>query len=153
MSKLRDQLKFEEGFKLKAYYCTKNKLTIGVGRNLTANPYYQGKKIPHKITAEFAEELLDYDIGATIGALRQRWPRIDEFDKARRDAFINMAFQLGVDGFMGFERMRAAALSRNWPLAHKEALDSDWNTPAQTPERAHRVAGQILTGKYYEIPK
>ena len=152
MSKLKDQLRFEEGEELEAYLDSKKILTIGAGRNLIANPYYQGKKIPNKITPEFMEELLDYDIGKTIGELRQRWPRIDEFDKARRDAFINMAFQMGVSRFMGFERMRAAALARNWPLAHKEALNSKWATH-DSPERAKRVAGQILTGKYYEIPK
>lgn len=152
MSKLKDQLRFEEGLRLKKYKCKAGHWTIGIGRNLDKNPYFEGMKIPGIITEDLAEAIFDYDIGATIGALRQRWPRIDEFDKARRDAFINMAFQLGVNGFMGFERMRAAALSRNWPLAHKEALNSLWNTPAQTPERAKRVAGQILTGKYYEIP-
>lgn len=151
MKILKTQLKFEEGEELEVYPDSKKIPTIGVGHNLVANPYYQGKKIPNKITPEFMEELLDYDIGNIIGELRQRWPRIDEFDKARRDAFINMAFQMGVSRFMGFERMRAAALSRNWPLAHKEALNSKW-AMYDSPERAKRVAGQLLTGKYYEIP-
>jgi len=149
--KLLDQLKFEEGFRLEKYRCPAGFWTIGYGHNLDRNPYDQaGQKIPDKITIEFAEELLQSDVGSTIAGLRERFPRIDEFDKARRDAFINMAFQLGVNGFMRFERMRAAALARDWWTAYKEAIHSNW--AKQTPERARRVAWQIKNGKYYEVP-
>jgi len=152
MNKLREQLKFEEGLRLKKYKCTAGHFTVGWGRNTDNAPYYEGKLIPDTITEELAEELLDYDIGATIGDLRQRWPRFDDFDKARRDAFVNMAFQLGVNGFMRFERMRAAALARNWPLAYGEALNSKWAIH-DSPARGKRVAWQILTGRYYDIHK
>jgi len=152
MSHLKEQLKFEEALRLKKYKCSAGHWTIGYGHNLDNAPYYEGKPIPDTITEAFAEELLDHDIGATIGDLRQRWPRFDGFDKGRRDAFINMAFQLGVRGFMNFERMRAAAMARNWDLANGEAMNSKWAIH-DSPERAKRVARQILTGKYYEIPK
>jgi lysozyme len=150
--KLLEQLKFEEGIRLEAYPDHKGIKTIGVGRNLVANPYFpDGSEIPDHITHEQAEELLDCDVGNTIASLRERWPRIDEFDKARRDAFVNMAFQLGITGFMGFERMRAAALARDWETAYKEALTSKW-AKHDTPERALRVAWQMKNGKYYEFP-
>jgi len=151
MSHLKEQLKFEEALRLKKYKCSAGHWTIGYGHNMDNAPYYEGKLIPDTITKEFAEELLDYDLGSTIGDLRQRWPRFDGFDKARRDAFINMAFQMGVRKFMDFERMRAAAMARNWPLAHGEAMNSKWAIH-DSPERAKRVAGQISTGRYYEIP-
>lgn len=149
--KVFEQIKYEEGLRLKKYLCTANHFTIGYGHNIDSAPYFtSGDKIPDDITQEQADELLACDIGSTIAKLRKEWPRFDEFDKARRDAFINMAFQLGVNGFMRFERMRAAAIARDWTAAHKEALHSNW--AKQTPERALRVAGQIKTGKYYDIP-
>lgn len=148
--RLIEQLKFEEGLRLDAYRCTEGALTIGYGHNLDKAPMINGEKIPHRISKEFAEELLAYDVGLTMSKLRTALPRIDEFDKARRDAFFNMAFQLGVNGFMRFERMIAAAIARDWPTAHKEALNSNW--AKQVPNRAKRVANQILTGKYYEVP-
>ena len=149
--KLIEQLKFEEGCRLEAYICPAGKKTIGYGHNLQSNPYGpDGWKIPDTITQEVAEELLAIDVGTTIAALRKAWPRIDELDKARRDAFINMAYQLGVNGFMRFERLRAAALARDWETAAKEALHSHW--AKQTENRAKRVAWQIKFGKYYEVP-
>jgi lysozyme len=150
MSNLVDQLKFEEGLRLRPYRCTAGYLTIGYGRNIDSNPYFNGRRIPSKITKQLAEEILLYDIADKTEQLRSRWPSIKEFSQARQDACINMAFQLGVNGFMKFERMRAALLARDWQEANKQALNSNW--ARQTPERARRVAGQILTGEHYEIP-
>jgi len=148
---LIEQLKFEEGLRLTAYRCPAGFKTIGYGHNLDANPKTNdGVRIPDKISAAFAEDLLGDDVDKTREKLRAAWPRIEEFDAARRDAFINMAFQLGVNGFIRFERLRAAALARDWPMAYSQALKSNW--AAQTPARAKRVALQILTGKYYQAP-
>lgn len=148
--KLIEQLKVEEGCRLKAYRCTAGFLTIGYGHNLDAKPRAaDGSRIANAISQATAEQLLRDDAAETIEKLTAVWPRISEFDTARRDAFFNMAFQLGVGGFMKFERMRAAALARDWPAAHAQALNSNW--AKQTPARARRVAQQILTGKYYEF--
>ena len=150
MSKIIEQLKFEEGIRFKRYLCTAGFWTIGYGHNLDKHPYWpDGSKIPNEINDRDAEALLWIDVGNTIGSLRQRWPRFDEFDSARRDACINMAFQLGVSGFMRFERMRAAMLARDWDSAYWEALKSNW--AIQTPERAKRVSVQIQTGKHYNV--
>lgn len=149
--KLIDQLKFEEGLRLEKYRCPAGFWTIGYGHNIDKYPYaLHGSEVQDVITQDLADELLQWDVGNTTAELRKYWPRLDEFDKARRDAFINMAFQLGVNGFMRFERMRAAALARDWWTAYKEAIHSNW--AKQTPERARRVAWQIKNGKYYEVP-
>lgn len=150
MTKLIDQLQFEEGLRLRAYLCPAGRKTIGYGHNLDANPRAaDGSRIPDAITKAFAEELLRHDVAEIESQLRAVWPRIIEFDAARRDAFIQMAFQLGVAGFMRFECMRAAALARDWPMAHHQALKS--TLAERTPARAGRVAQQILSGKYYNI--
>jgi lysozyme len=60
-----------------------------------------------------------------------------------------MAFQLGINGFLQFRMMRQALSRCDWLAARNEALDSLW--ARQTPNRARRVAEQILTGEYYEI--
>lgn len=147
---LHDQLKYEEGLRLKKYRCTAGRWTIGYGHNLDANPLTDdGERIPDTISAAFAEELLRADVAEAIAALEAAWPRVIEFDPARRDAFVNMAFQLGVGGLMQFKAMRAAAIARDWETAARQAIKSRW--AKQTPERARRVAEQIRSGKYYKI--
>jgi lysozyme len=149
VNKLIEQIKFEEGLRLKAYICPAGVKTIGYGHNLEKAPYFDHNKIPDEITQDQAEAILFYDLGEKLAEMRRKWNRFDEFDPARRDAFLNMAYQLGVNGFLAFERLRSAAMSRDWETAHKQALNSRW--AKQTPARAKRVAGQILTGKYYEV--
>ena len=141
---------FEEGFRTKRYLCSAGKTTIGYGHNCDAEPAFHGQIIPQSITKEYAETLLEHDINQTIESLRHAWPRFLEFDQVRRDSFVNMAFQMGVKGFMGFELMRAACLARSWDTAYTQALKSKW--AEQTPNRAKRVAWQIKHGRHYAIP-
>lgn len=150
MSELEKQLEFEEGRRLKVYLCTEGYRTIGVGRNLDANPYFEGNLIPDEITDDECDAILAHDIRRTTERLHAAWHGMGLLEGARRDAVIQMAFQMGVDGLLGFRRMLRAMLQCDWRRAREEALDSKW--ARQTPNRARRVARQILTGEYYPIP-
>jgi lysozyme len=152
MNELKEQIKFEEGLRLNKYLCTKGHNTIGYGRNVDANPYFPNSKIliPDRITNKQADDILAFDIQETSNHLNSSWPELSNLSPVRRDACIQMAFQLGVDGFMKFKHMRQAIADRFWLLANVEALDSDWFK--QTPERAKRVAGQFIINEYYKVP-
>lgn len=76
----------------------------------------------------------------------QRWPWVANQFPARRDALINMAYQMGVDGLAAFEKFLAYLKDGNYLLASNEMLDSKW--AKQTPNRAKRMSQQILTGEY-----
>lgn len=147
---LEDQIIFEEGEKLHMYKCTRGFNTIGVGHNCDASPYFHGQKIPNTITKEQSREILADDLQKTVSQLHAAWPQIGLLQGARHDAVIQMAFQLGVNRLLGFKMMLKALNAQEWAKASKEALDSDW--AKQTPARAKRVAHQILTGVYYEVP-
>jgi len=147
---LFEQLKFEEGLRLRAYLCPARKKTIGYGHNLDAKPLYEGNKIPDEITKDIAEVLLHDDVERTMDMLDAIWPGFISLHGARRDACINMAFQLGVARFMGFRKMCDALDKSDWERAHFEALNSYW--ARQTPERAARVSSQFITGEHYAVP-
>lgn len=146
---LIDQVKFEEGLKLEAYTCPAGKKTIGYGRNLEAWPYLEGNKIPDTITKDQAEAILHFDLNHTSQCLAAAWHGYGLLQGARRDACIQMAFQLGVDGFLGFKALRKQLVVGAWHDAFREAMDSKW--AKQTPNRARRVALQFITGEYYEV--
>ena len=150
MKELLKQLKYEEGLRLEAYLCPAEKLTIGYGHNLDAMPMFEGRKIPHVIDELFAELLLEWDVDRTVEKLKREWHGFDLLTGARRDAIINMAFQLGVGGLLKFKKMLDALNKCEWQRAANEALNSTW--AEQTPGRAKRVAGQIRTGEYYRVP-
>ena len=143
------QIKFEEGLRLHAYLCPAGKKTIGYGHNLEARPKLEGNAIPDTITEEIADVLLHHDIADTIDLLDRVWLGFVMVHGARQDACINMAFQLGIAKFMGFQKMRAHLIKSEWQGAYDEALDSYWSK--QTPDRAKRVAGQFVSGEYYKV--
>jgi lysozyme len=136
--------------RLKAYHCTAGKLSIGFGHNLDANPTFENNVIPMEITKDEAEAILFHDLENTSTRLHAAWHGMSLLTPARRDACINMAFQMGIDGFLGFSDMRKHLLKCDWLKAHDAALDSKW--ARQTPNRAKRVATQLLTGEYYALP-
>lgn len=146
-----NQLIFEEGLRLKRYKCSMGFWTIGYGHNLDSKPLHNGKRIPSVITRQFAEDLLHADVAETTLALEQQWPAFKRLDPAHKDAAINMAFQLGIRGFLNFRKMRLAVESKNWYQAYIEAFDSNW--ARQTPGRAQRLAYQWATGSYYPVPE
>jgi len=146
---LKQQLEFEEGRKLKAYTCSMGHKTIGIGHNLAIKPCFNGQRIPDVISNQLCDLIFDRDVEDTIIQLNANWPYNSSLDAPRRDAVINMCFQLGVNGVMKFKYMLNALERADWVAAKSHALDSAW--AVQTTERAKRVANQLLTGTYYKV--
>jgi len=135
MSKLIDQLKVHEGFRSKPYKCTADKLTIGYGLNLDAG-----------IDGELAEMILNYQVQKVKSSL-DKFPWYASIDsEARKDAIVNMAFNLGVAGVCKFMKMINAISLRDYHQAAAEMLDSKW--AKQVGTRAVELAEQMRSGQY-----
>jgi lysozyme len=136
-SELVRQLKGDEGVKESAYRDHLGYLTIGVGRLIDSRK--GGKLRPDEITY-----LLNNDIDDRIEALTRSLPWFQDLDDARRGVLLNMAFQLGTEGLLKFERTLALIRDGKYENAAHAMLQSLW--AKQTPERAKRMADQMLTG-------
>jgi lysozyme len=134
--KLMAQLREHEGLRLKPYYCTAGKLTIGIGRNLEAVGLREDEAI----------YMLNNDINETYSKLRYAWSKIILLDDARQNVMINMAFNIGVAGLMKFSKMLNALALEDYEQAAKEMLDSKW--AEQVGERAVKLAMQMRTGQF-----
>lgn len=121
-------LKRDEGFRAKPYKCTADKLTIGYGRNLDDKG----------ITVQEAEMLLYCDIAEVIEQVHREIPLVAEKPIQIRLGLYNMAFNLGINGLLKFEKMLYAIEKDDYELAAKEALDSKW--AKQVGKRANRIA-------------
>ena len=146
---LKQQLEFEEGRRLSVYTCTAGHRTIGIGHNLDVKSAFNGKRIPDLISDQLCDLIYDRDISDTITQINFSWPYNTKLDIVRRDAVLNMCFQLGVNGVLHFKDMLKALENSDWLEAKNAALDSTW--AIQTHARATRIAGQLLTGVYYKI--
>ena len=131
---LKSALMRDEGLRLKPYTDSTGHLTIGFGRNLSQVG----------ISLAEAEDLLDHDIARASADVQAALPWTVGLDEARRGMLINMAFNLGIGGLLGFQKMLVAVQAGDWPTAALEALNSEW--AQQVGPRAYRLSRQIETG-------
>ena len=132
---IEDQLILHEGLRLKPYRCTEGKLTIGVGRNLD----------DRGINKAEALYMLDTDINLVKGALGYQW--YHDMDPVRKKVIIDMVFNLGLNGFLQFQKTIKALQTGDYLTASKEMLDSKWAN--QVGSRAVRLSKMLMTGEDY----
>ena len=141
---LVEQLTRDEGLRRLPYQDTLGVWTWGVGHNLD-NP------LSHLVVALLAQgdvpgaiaECLGEDVATVRGGLTTAIPWYTGLSDARRGVFENMAFALGVEGFLRFRHLLAACQAGQWTKAGEELLDSTW--ARQVGDRAQRLAQQLVT--------
>jgi len=136
---LESQLRLDEQEVLHAYQDHLGFWTIGVGRLID-------KRKGGGISREEAALLLRNDIQRTTGAIQENIPWFEKLDTVRQAVLLNMAFQMGVGGLLGFRNTLKLIEDGKYVHAAAAMLQSKWAT--QTPERAKRLATQIRTGEW-----
>tara|TARA_R110002020_G_scaffold301345_1_gene516780 strand:+ start:42 stop:551 length:510 start_codon:yes stop_codon:yes gene_type:complete len=143
MDKLIATLKRHEGVKTHAYRDSLGILTIGCGRNISNNEKHHGLGI----SIDEIDYMLQNDIERTIKELSREYPWFNELEEgARRDAIINMHFNLGRARFAGFKKAIAHMELGNHSEAAVEFLDSLW--ARQVKGRSLEVTDMIKTNTY-----
>ena len=132
--KIIDDLKRDEGWSPYAYQDHLGFWTIGIGFLVDKR---KGVGLPLPVAEHWLAYLLD-KIEADLNARLPWWKTQPEDVK---DALLNMAYQLGVDGLLKFTRTLATIKAGDRKLAAEQALESKW--AKQTPARARRVAALI----------
>lgn len=130
------QLKRDESCRLKPYRDSVGKLTIGVGRNLD----------DVGISQDEADTLLQHDVVNVSQAIRENLPWTSALDDVRRAVLVNMAFNMGIHGLLGFKNFLDAVKAGKWAEAANEMFNSRW--ASQVGARSHRLAQQIETGEW-----
>lgn len=133
------QLREEEGEVLHAYDDHLGYSTIGVGRLID-------KRKGGGITPEESAYLLDNDINKFSRQLDKTLPWWRSLSEPRRAVLVGMAFQMGIDGLLGFKNTLAMVKSGNYTEAAANMLASKW--AQQTPGRAKRMSEQMRTDEW-----
>ncbi len=136
-AQLQADLIRDEGVVLSAYEDSEGFLTIGVGRLI--DPRRGGG-----ITYDEALYLLGHDIERVQRQLLTALPWLTQLDAARQRVLLNMAFNLGVSGLLGFKETLQAVRHGNYSRAAERMLHSKW--AAQVGARATRLAALMKNG-------
>lgn len=136
---LQDQLRLDEGEVLHEYKDHLGFSTIGIGRLID-------KRKGGGITKEESTYLFQNDLKKKRTELEARIPWMKKLDEARQGVLLNMAFQMGVAGLLGFVNTLDMVKRGDYAAAATGMLNSKWAT--QTPERARRLSTQMRTGQW-----
>mgnify|MGYP000938050228 FL=1 len=139
MDKIVEVLRRHEGVRSYAYKCSAGYITIGVGRNIDEDGGLG-------LSDDEVDYLLSNDIDRCIKELGASFDWFKQLDEVRRDAMINLVFNLGMPRLKQFKNTLAAMENCDWNTAADELLDSRWAT--QVGARATEVSTMIRTGEY-----
>ena len=136
--KLLDMLKRHEGVRSHVYLCSAGYETIGVGRNIS--------KSGMGLSEDEVNYLLENDIERVIKELSSEYPWFRGLDDVRKDAMIDISFNLGATRLRGFRRALAAMDAADYKTASLEFLDSKWSRDVKG--RSTELAYMIEMGEY-----
>lgn len=131
------QLRRDEGERLSAYQDHLGYWTLGVGRLIDARK-------GGGITPEESAYLLSNDIDRCIESLETQLSWFKDLDEVRKAVLVNMRFQLGLKGLLGFKNTLEMIRKGQYQEAAEGMLQSLW--AQQTPQRAQRLSKQLSTG-------
>jgi len=133
-------LKRHEGVRSKVYMCSAGYETIGVGRNIAESGL--------GLSDDEIEYLLANDIRRVREELDETYFWFAALNEARKDAMIDISFNLGQTRLRGFVKAIEAMSREQFDIAADEFMDSRWSQ--QVGDRAVEVTEMIRTGEYQQ---
>ena len=137
-NKLIVMLKRHEGVKKHVYTCSAGYETIGAGTNISPSGLGLSESEIHM--------LLTNDIYRVVGELSEEYKWFDDLDTVRKDAMIDLSFNLGQTSLRKFENALEAMKFKNYDKAASDFMDSKWSQ--QVGSRAVEITNMIRTGEY-----
>lgn len=129
------QLKADEGWSALPYRDSEGYLTIGYGFLIDHDRASAG------MPREVGDYWLRLNVRRLVAELPSRLPKWHRYPACVQTALLNMSYQMGISGVLGFRNMISALDDGEYIEASRHALDSKW--ARQTPNRAKRVAAMI----------
>lgn len=125
-----------EGLKQFIYKDTVDKISIGIGRNLT----------DRGISREEAIYLCQNDINESRAEL-SNYSWYEAMDSVRKDVLVELHFNIGLTKLLKFENMIQCLIMKKYADAATHMLDSKWRKQVGD-RRALNMAKRLSTGKY-----
>lgn len=133
-SRVISQLKQDEGWSATVYDDHLGFKTVGYGFLVDER---RGGGMPKEV----GEYWLAHNVHGIIHELHRRLSCWERLPQPVKEALVNMAYQLGTRGLLGFRKTLELIDMGHYAEAADEALVSRWAT--QTPNRAKRVTDLI----------
>jgi len=140
MNRLIKMLRRHEGVRDKVYMCSAGYETIGVGRNISESGL--------GISDDEIDYMLNNDINRCREELSKEYFWFNTLDMVRKEALIDLSFNIGQTRLRGFVKALAYMAENNFEKAGDEFYDSRW--AKQVGDRALELCQMIKSGEYQE---
>ena len=134
-----EMLRKHEGVETHAYVDSVGKITLGVGRNIDKNGGIG-------LSTDEIDYLLVNDVERVEAELLAAFNWYKMLGDARKDAIMDMCFNMGLPRFKKFKKALAGMAKGDYKTAAIEFLDSRWAN--QVGQRAITVTDIIRSGEY-----
>lgn len=135
-NKATQLLSDDEGFRSKMYKCPRGFNTIGYGFNLDTNEL---PEVIAKLWLRYLIEQLSLELNSKLSFFKN-------LDDARKYVLINMAYQMGVNGLLGFKKFLSFLEQNKYKEAVSELEDSQWHR--DFPNRSNRLISIMIKGDF-----
>lgn len=125
-----------EGYRQFCYSCSAGKNTIGIGFNLD----------DVGLSHEESIVILSMRLSKIDNSLHSKFDWYRLLSPVRKAALCDMAYQMGINGLLGFKKSLALMAHGQYQNAAREFCNSRWYD--QTPIRADKVCGMIESGEF-----
>lgn len=136
------ELRQDEGVRYVPYLDSRGIPSCGVGHNLRVHPLPAGWAFP--LNDIQVDQLLTGDLSDTFSQLDHFVPWWRTLDEVRQRVVANMAFNVGIAGFLEFRQAISAMSAGNYLAASVDMKNSVWYT--QVGVRAARLCQAMQTG-------
>src|SRR5690625_1191680 len=155
LSRVMRMLSVEEGRRNKPYKDSLGYLTVGVGHLIDPRkggslPDYAQVELDRNGMLEEAtiDRLLEDDVMNAVDPLDRTLPETKSLDEVRNTVLLDMTFQMGIGGLLGFKNNLRHVREGNYVQAADNMSQSLWYR--QTPNRAERRINEMRTGIFHE---
>ncbi len=136
---LEQRIKRHEGLTLIPKPDAKGMYVIGYGHDI---PESEASNYPDGCTLEDAMNWLDADIEKATEQVNNALPWVYTLSELRHNVLIEMCFQIGINGLLGFHNTLAAIERGDYADAAARMKASEWHT--ETPGRCDELAAIML---------
>jgi lysozyme len=144
MNSVEELIAKHEGRVASVYLDTNGIPTIGIGHNLKAHPL--PPDIAPPLTDDQIDALFQADLKDAMDGVTQGVPWLYRLDPVRQAVLIDMAFNLGVQGLLGFAHTLGCIEAGNYDAAAQGMLSSLW--AKQVGPRATEDAQMMVSGNW-----
>lgn len=141
---LKASIMKNEGFSKNIYKDSLGKDTVGYGfllEALSEDELALNNGVAEPMSKEAANKILDLKLKKLKKEVLAALPWLEDLEPEVKDVVFEMAYQMGINGMLGFKKSLSEIKNKNYALASENLLRSKW--ALQTPARAAALANKL----------